>query len=458
MSLSFCPDYLRWQSPMVTPEHNWRRLAQRTARRIRFGATIQKFIPAALLAGLASLVICFVGRFNNWAGSWTLPAGIFSGSLLLLGVAVLVTVRRGKDTLEIGLARLDLILGLHNALSSAAAGRGKWPSFPVNSDDLLRFHWPRVILPYVCGVFLALAGWLIPVQVEATAGLKTPPPRSHEEIAALIAELHGIDVLKREDLLELERQLAEIRSPSQEDWYSHSSLEAADHLQSTIHEQLSALEKGTNKAASSLAALENADDSLNSDEQQRAVGEFKAALQELKNASPGLNQKLMESLSGIDPGNLKSLASGELNRMIEQLKDAAGACKNGQGKGRGGKNGGNGEVEGELEDLLGADDGSGQAGSPGRGGIQRGPGVAPLPLSRNLSELGSNKPESLQAQDISRARPGDAIGTADTEPKLDKDPVRPQNGGAAAAGQGGEAVTIEALLPAEKAVLKSYFR
>ena len=438
--------------------NQWQLSSQRTAQRIQFGAVIQTSIPSVLLVGLVSLCLGVAGRLNGWANTWVLPVGVVSSIVPVLGIALIVALRKNGEMDGVGLTRLDMTRNLHNALTSAAAGRGKWPVFTSRPDDMFRFNWGRILIPYVYCVVLALAGMFVPLPLEAVGAGKIPPPRAHEEMAALIAELKGVEALKKEDMEQLQKQLDEIREEPAENWYHHSSLEAADHLQSSIREQIEALENSLNKAASALAALESVDEATGSIEQQRAAGEFKAALQELKMASPGLNQKLMESLSAIDPGNLKSLASGELESMIEQMKTAAGACKNCQGRGRGGKSGENGEARGELEELLGSDDGLGHPKGSGRGSIERGPGVAPLPFSRNPSELGTDKPESLQTEDFRRARPGDTIGTAEAEHKLAKAPVSPQSGGSAAAGKGGEAVSRDTLVPSEKAVLKAYFR
>ncbi len=433
-------------------------LAQRTTDRLRLGRAIHDSFPVAVLVGITLFAVGVAGRLNGWAKIWIVSLGGASAVILVIGIAFSLSLRKDKESGGVAIARLDSVLGLHNALSSAAAGRGEWPVLPVNSDDLLRFKWGRILIPYAFCVLLTLAGLFIPLPAEAVSAGNLPPPRSHGEITALIAELEGVQALEREDLQELQKQLDEIRSQPAENWYHHSSLEAADHLQSSIREQIEALENSLNKAASALAALESVDEATGSIEQQRAAREFKAALQELKMASPGLNQKLMESLSAIDPGNLKSLASGELESMIEQMKTAAGACKNCQGKGRGGKSGGNGEPGGELEDLLGSEDGLGHPAGSGRGSMKRGPGVATLPLNRNPSELGTDKPESLQTEDFRRARPGDAIGTAEAEHNLAKASVSPQSGGSAAAGKGGEAVSRDTLVPSEKAVLKAYFR
>jgi len=445
---------------MNQSENQWRSLASRIAFRLRLASILGTCGLACVFAGLVLFGLGIAGRMNDWGWVWTLP--VIAPAIFGFTVAWMLStaLRSKKSSIQTGFARLDHTLGLHSALSSAAAGRGKWPALPANSDDLLRFNWMRILPPWLLCVLLTVAGLLIPLPAESIAAGKIPPPRSHEEIAALISELQGVEAFRKDDLDQLQHQLDEIRKQPPENWYRHSSLEAVDHLQTGLQEQLRAMESELNNAASSLATLEAVDESMTSAEKQRLAGEFKAALQGLKNASPGLNQNLMGALSGIDPADLKSLSSGELKQMLEQMKAAANACRNCQGGDRGGMNGGNGEAQSELNDLLGSGEvpGPGQQEGPGRGGIQRGPGVAALPLRRNPTNLATDKPEILQTEDFSRARPGDAIGATDTEHELDKSPVGPRTGGAATAGKGGEAVSRDTLVPSEKAILRSYFR
>lgn len=445
---------------MNQAENQWKRLAQKTAARLRVGTILQVSIPPAVVSGFALLGLGISSRMNGLEREWILlmvGAFVFFGSVvMLLGIAP-----RSKSCLILAAyAHLDSVLGMNCALSAAATGHGQWPALPANSDDLLRFNWKRILPPYILCVLLILAGVLIPLPAAGLAAGKIPPPRSHEEIAALISELQGVEALRKDDLEKLQQQLDEIRNQPAENWFSHSSLEASDHLQKGLQEKVRALESGLNKAVSSLAALKNPDESMTSAEQQRLAGEFKATLEGLKKASPGFNEKLMDSLFGINPANLESLLSGEFEQMLEQLKAAAKVCKNCHGGGWEGKNRGNGEAQSELDDLLqfGEDARHGQQEGSGRGGIHRGPGVAALPLSRNPTDLATDKPEFLQTEDFSRARPGDVIGTAATEQKLDKSPVGSRAGGSATAGQGGEAVSRDALVPSEKAILRSYFR
>jgi hypothetical protein len=358
------------------------------------------------------------------------------------------------------LTRLDRVLGLNNALTTALAGRGSWPDLEEGAGSGLKLNPGRILLPVLISSALIAAGLLIPVRAVSSLA-DIPSPRSHEEIAATIAQLEQSDAVRKEDLEQLKKELGELKTQSPADWYRHSSLEAADHLQEGMEEQLRSLAENLEKAGSALNNLESAGESLSPQEQQRLAQEFKSAVQGLKDSPLGLNEKLMSALSKVDPSALKSLGRKDLEKMMEAMKKAAGTCK--QCAGNCARPGAGG-AQSELEKLLGDGNGKGEGegddpdGKLGGGSPTRGPGVAPLPLSNRPSDLKTNNPESLQSEDMTRARPGDAIGTADAAHDPDKSPLGPQEAGSIrATGRGGDSVWRESLLPQEKAVLQKYF-
>lgn len=110
------------------------------------------------------------------------------------------------------------------------------------------------------------------------------------------------------------------------------------------------------------------------------------------------------------------------------------------------------EGDAELAALLAESQG------PGRGGISRGPGPAPLFLG-DESNLGTSRIEGVQNQDFSKAALGGVLGIGQTEHKIDETRKGPREAGAVkSVGQGGDTVWRESLMPEEKAVLKRYFK
>ncbi len=446
----------------------WRRLALASMRRVNLAWVVELLVPFAV--GF-SLLLLAAGLLCRWYApekfGWVYGTFCFIAAGITTGIVV-VQYRRRRLGLESILVRLDRVLGLNNALSTAYAGRGAWPPITEDAHAGVKLNSRRIAPPVLLAVTLILAGLLIPVKSGAARASEIPPPRSHEQIAEAIAKLEESDLIRKEDVEELANELAKLQAQSPEEWYRHSSLEAADHLQEGMRQQLQGLAQNLAKAASSLQSLESGADSLNPGEQQQLAQDFKSAMQGLKDSPLGLNEKLMSALSKVDPSSLKSLDVKDLSKMMERLKQAAGECKKCAGD-----CGSQGDAQSELEKLLGDKPGRGRGGKDGgesgedeegedqtgKGGIDRGPGVAPLPLSNEPTDLKTNNPDTLESQDLSRTRPGDTIGTADTENDPDKSSAGPQaGGGIQSPGKGGDSVWKETLLPGEKAVLRKYFK
>jgi hypothetical protein len=451
---------------MVEVVQQWQRMAGRVAFRVNTARFLSSAAPALVIGGALVMVVGVASRYWVPDHAAIIVSGVSGFSLLLIAAAAFLRCRRRLIGQSEAMVRLEDVLGLNNALTAAAAGVGQWPECRHQADHRLCFNWTQTLLPVFLAAALVALGLLIPVSGAARGPVVMPPPRSHEEIAAAIAKLEEADVVKKEDVAELRRQLDEIRGESPENWYRHSSLEAADHLKAGMLNDLRGVAHNLERGHAALGALEAGAEAMTPDERQRLARDFKSALEALKSRSPGLNQKLMSALSKVDPSNLKSLNHDDLQEMLDQMKSAAGVCKNCVGGDQRGDRGSGAEAQRELKDLLEGresardESATGPDGEgAGRGGVQRGPGVAPLPLSKARTELATEKPEGLAAGDLSRARPGDTIGTTDVEHHLDKSPAGPRAGGAAVSdGQGGDAVWRDSLLPQEKAVLQKYFR
>jgi len=178
----------------------------------------------------------------------------------------------------------------------------------------------------------------------------------------------------------------------------------------------------------------------------------------MKNLSLGqlpLDSKLMEALKGIDPSQLKNmsqLSKEQMNQLREQMKKGAEALKK-SGFGKGGEL--PGLDEGDMIAYLMQKNGKGK---PGRGGITRGPGEAPITLGEP-NDLRTNNLKPVYNPDLTRAAPGGVIGVGQTEHDIDKSKRGPQQAGAVkSTGQGGDTIWKESLLPSEKKLLKRYFK
>ncbi|MGK0189236.1 MAG: hypothetical protein ACI9R3_005053 [Verrucomicrobiales bacterium] len=98
-------------------------------------------------------------------------------------------------------------------------------------------------------------------------------------------------------------------------------------------------------------------------------------------------------------------------------------------------------------------------GTPGTGAANRGPGTAPVNLSKAEADLGSRNLRGVTNDDMSRIQPGDLLGVGQGEHGNDETRAVPTNAGEVQSdGRGGAAVWRESLLPEEKKVLKKYFK
>lgn len=402
------------------------------------------------------------------------------GGLFLLGVlgAWLWAKRRFVSTAE-GLVQIEHRLKLNNALTTAALGAGPWPTVPVQEriDDGISWKWASVVAPMVILISCLALAFFLPIQVSQEAATPAVPlPSSAQAAENMIKELEKAEVAREEDLEKFKQALESLKQQGPEEWYNHSTLEAADHLKESLGRSANELGNNYEKAGNSLDKLSDPQNTPAA--KQQAASELANALEGLQNGDLQPNAELMEKLKSLDPKQLeKQLSKEEMKQLQEQLKkNAEGAkCNNpGQSQGQGereqsseeqamrdaiSKGEGEGEGGGEGEGEGRGKDGEGENAKEGAGGPSRGPGAADLTPKKKESDLGTNNPEKEQTRDLSRLSPGDLLGTSDGEHEVDKTATGTQNSkGTQNQGVGGDAVYRESLLPEEKRVLRKFFK
>jgi hypothetical protein len=155
----------------------------------------------------------------------------------------------------------------------------------------------------------------------------------------------------------------------------------------------------------------------------------------------------------------------QLKEGMEKLKESLEKCKDCQG--------GQGQGEGDWEDqLLGDGEGEGEGNGqgqgegkgegedgegPGSGGVNRGPGHDPNVLRGGKDPLEIGEVTGLNAEDLSRAIPGDLLQLQDGKHSVDESASKSSAGGSAAEGKGGDRVWRDSLAPDEQRALKKYF-
>ncbi|MBX7211420.1 MAG: hypothetical protein K1X78_24145 [Verrucomicrobiaceae bacterium] len=439
---------------------SWKRLACRTARKVNCAWCVQVAGPAFAVAGAAMFALILWSRSRHGA---VLPLTLvpwIATAFLAAGIVSFVLARRRFLSAADAMVRLESELLLHNALTTAAAGCGPWPAVPSPARDGWRWRWSRAVGPLLgAAAFVVLAFWL-PLAPEVPAALRVVEPQSWAQIESWLDKLVEEKIVTPEAKAEQAARLDRLRDQPQDKWFSHESMNASDTLKEQLQRDIQNLGREFDQAARSLSALENYADQLSTAGKDQLLKDFDEAVSGMKTGQLDVDPDLLKQLGQIDPKNLKSLSPGQLKGLRDALKKNSDACK-GMCQNPGFLGDGEGEDDelAELQGLLRKRQGDRDGDDPGNGGIDRGPGTAPLTLSDEENRFDTDKNEGAVSPDLSRAKLGATLGIKDGKHEVDKTPVTPSTAGAVqSTGEGGGQVWRESLTPEEKAVLKKTFK
>jgi hypothetical protein len=274
-------------------------------------------------------------------------------------------------------------------------------------------------------------------------------PQAWQQMDTWLEKLQEEKIITPEASAEQLAKVDALRQQPNEKWFSHESLNASDTLKEQLQREIANLGRQMSNAERSLNALQNYGDKLSEAAKEQMLQEFDQALAEMRSGTLEMDPELMQELSQMDLKNLKSLSQEQLNQLRDSLKNKGGTCD-----GFGENKGFVGDGRGESEKF-----GEGPGQNPGNGGTDRGPGTAPLTLSKEVNDFGSGKNEGIANQDLSQAQIGSMLGLQDGKHQVDKTSTSPTAAGATShQGQGGQQVWRESLSPEEKAVLKRVFK
>jgi hypothetical protein len=301
----------------------------------------------------------------------------------------------------------------------------------------------------LAAVVLALIAAYMPIPDPAeTQAAPTAQPPSWTAMEQKLDALAQADLVEEKAREEFREAVRALRDRPQEEWYSHESLEASDHLEAQLNENLASLEKSLTAA---LGALEAS--------RQLEQGQFQALEQGLDQSLAGAAQAMQESQMPLDPkllSQLKEMKGAKVRQLsAEEWKQLQQRMKEGVATTSANSKNGQGAAEAALA-ALGA---GGQGDKPGSGGVTRGPGEAPLTLADKESRAGSTKTEGMANDDLSRAVMGDPSGLSQGRHEVDKSDTTAASGGAMfSTGQGAHATWQQTATPAEQAALQRFFK
>ena len=442
-----------------SPERLWKRRATSLSRCVNSGFWLERF--NLLATGVFILFVLLVLGFRTYRSEWfRMDLALVGLAIVLLGAAVLAWSQSRSRFIgvEEGLARLDDRLHLHNRLSSANRGVGAWADYLPDDSHLaaFRWNWLRSWLPGVIGLAAAIGACLITFPaLDVNEKVAPVEPGAWEQMEDWVATLEEEQLIQEDALEEIAQKIEELREQPEEEWFSHSSLEATDTLADTLGRQLRDLASEMATLERDISALKNFSPEMSEETRQKLMKEYEEALEALESSGMAVNEELLKQLQEIDPSKLgketlSKLSGEQLKQVQDQLRKSSGAL---------------GSMEGlppmseaqemAMEREMRADEGMGG----GAGGVDRGRGDAPLYFGDTEDNLGTNAVEQVTNDDLSKATIGEVLGLGETEREVDKTPANARDGGAVSStGQGGEAVSREVLRPDEQLLLKRYFK
>jgi len=438
-------------NPNHPHQNHWLQLAGRVARRINFGWWIERMSAPLIVTSLVIGCVALIVRREvaEFPIAYLLLAT--AGVLVILAGICWAIAAKTFETREMALVRIEAEMQMKNSLSTALAGIAPWPPPIMETRSGLRWQWSRLLVPPLGAMIVLAAGFLIPVKSAGrNTGALPEQPQAWNKLETALDVLTKEEAVDGKYLEETRKQLDELTSQEEEQWFSHSSLEATDSLKKSHTAEAERMEREFGRAEKALDQLEKMAGTATQAEKNRMMEEFDQALQGLQSGAMKANPELLEQLEGLDPQNLAKLSPEQLQQLKDNLKKNQEAMQQGCA----------GEGEDWSDELLADQDceGEGDGQAMGQGSIQRGPGHAPGVLGNEKDTIGLGELAGLEAKDLSKSMIGDLLELRTAEHVVDASASTLSAGGQAdSSGKGGDRVWRDALDPAEQKTLKRYF-
>jgi hypothetical protein len=462
----------------IPPENTgsvWFRHARQVARKVNLGWWLQSLSTPLVVTGLAgSCALLLVRRSSASPALWMLASGA-TGVVLAIALICWLMARRSFEKPDQSLVRIEAAMKLRNSLSAAKAGVTPWPAVPAKVDAGLDWRWQRVIVPPLATICFLTAGLVIPISAGGRpAAAPSDEPLAWQNIEADLKRLEeNKDVIDESYIEEMKKQVDELKEQDQQEWFSHSSLEATDSLKQQHASNLEKMERELGRADKAIGDLQKNADGMTPAQKEGLKNQLDEALKNLQNSALKPNSKLMDQLKGLDPKALGQMDPDKLKQLKDSMKKAAQAAKDCQSDGKGDGDGKSDQWNDELNDGNGNGDGKDGQGNgdgngdgegdqngngAGSGAPDRGPGHSAGMLGKEHDKTKTGDLTGIDSKDLSHALPGDLLELQNGEHDVDKSTHGPQAGGATnASGTGGDRVWKESLDPAEQKALKKFF-
>lgn len=430
----------------------WRQVARRVAWKLNAGLWLEGLLPLSAASALVlSALLLWTRTRSGGEGDprfWLLPVVAFAVGGIFQGFRVRRALYRREDAL----VWLDDRLGLRNRLSAAVAGVGTWPPRPSSLPKILRWRGAKLAPPAAFSAAVLALAANVPVPPVETPTHVAGEPLSWTEMERAIESLREEEVVDEEALEAFEERLDSLRQKPRDEWFSHGSLEASDSLKEELRSEMRALAEGLAQVEAELSEMEALGESAPREERRLRGAKLRESINDidLGRALP-LNRKLSRQLETLArEREVRQLTDEELERIRNAKERLYHGLRTGKEEL---------VVAGLFEGEGGLD--SGRYGSrPGKGGVTRGPGTAPIELSDERTELGTTAIEAVRNEDLRRAGFGDTVSVRIKEHDVDvSDYTGAYDAGTVASfGEGGDLIWSQSLSPEERRVLRQYFK
>jgi hypothetical protein len=424
----------------MSDRESWLRAARRLRRRLNLGVCAARVVP---LWTAGSLVFAAALLWDRGRGAPLAPWlwSLFVGFLIVIVIRS-VSKKDFFDSLD-ALVLLEDRLRLRNRLSAAEAGVGKWPSF-TTIPPLVRWQGARSYLPPLFAIALVALSATVPIRVEEPpSSAPVSEPLAWREMERALDVLREEELVSEEAIETFEERLEALKSQPKEEWFEHGNLEASDSLREELSAEMRSLVQGLEELEASLGDLQVLDENAPREARRLREARVETAISDLELLTLPLDRKRARELQVLArERNVRRMTKEEL----EKWKETRERLYHG--------------LPGHGETVVAASgESAGGAGKPGQGGVNRGPGTAPLDLSGERTELGTERTEGVSGEDVSRGLFGDTVGVSMGEHDVDTSGFRVTEAGAiVSTGEGGDVVFRESLTPRERLILQKYFR
>lgn len=429
---------------------SWDREVARLARRVNLGWWLQRWLPLMLGLSVFAALLFFALRSLGVANQYYWWVG-YAGAVVAAMCLAWWLARRRFESHAAARIRLEDALGLRSRLTAASSGVGEWPALPAGAVALpLTWRWQHPLSSLVlCAASLLLAVYMpVPVS-QAPKPHIIEKPSAVKQVEQWVEELRKDEAVSPENLAEVEKKIEEMLRRPNEQWYEHASLEAADHLRDETGKALQELGAQLEQSQGSLSTLAELGSQLSQESKQGLTQQLQNNLNGLRSGAMQANASLADQLKNIDPQSLQGMSKEQMQKLAERLKQNADALRKALAN----------APQYSFKEGKGQCDKPGDG--PGEGDPSRGRADAKLTVKQDETQLNTKRTENLDSMlDPERVTPGDLLALQDAKPSVDAKTYKGVQAGGSLnnAGEGGAAVEKATLVPAERAVLKRFFK